>query len=752
MMNRARIEIRGMHCAACAARIEKALRDLPGVSFAFVNFATAVAAVDHAGEKVSPSDLKRAIDKLGFTAVLPEAAAPGGVMAGRVSGAGEEPFAELGKVVAALAMGAVVMAATMQEMLFGRTLVNSEAANITALVLASIVQFWCGWEFYKGAVKSALAGFADMNTLIALGTTAAYGYSLVMVLAQSGGAHSAHAAHSHLYFDTSTMIIGFVLLGRFLEARARRRTSFAIEKLVKLQARTARVVRDGVEREVPVEEVKVGDLVVVRPGEKIPVDGDIVSGASSVDESMLTGESMPVEKRERDKVSGATLNLTGSFTVKVTAVGASTVLARIVGLVEEAQANKAPIQKLADRVAGVFVPAVLGISVVALALWLLLGPEPRLTNALTSFVAVLIVACPCALGLATPTAILVGTGMGAARGILIRGGERLEVAHAVRTVLFDKTGTLTEGRPQVVSVITASGWDEAGLLFAVGSVENMSEHPVGRAVVAAAKKSMPPGRELAPATDFAALPGRGAEATVEGKTIVVGSLGLMKERGIDFSLLGKEVETRAAGGKTVVAAAVDGKPAGLLFVADALKPSAKGAIARLKRMGLRTVLLTGDNRATAEAVGREAGVDEVIAEVLPAEKAARVRELQKQGGKVAMVGDGINDAPALAQADVGIAIGTGTDIAIEAAGITLVGEDLDAVPAAIELSRLTMKTIKQNLFWAFFYNMVGIPVAAGVLYPLWQIRLDPTIASIAMALSSVSVVSNSLLLRRRWKR
>ncbi|MCA9729119.1 MAG: copper-translocating P-type ATPase, partial [Candidatus Eisenbacteria bacterium] len=553
-----------------------------------------------------------------------------------------------------------------------------------------------------------------------------------------------------VYFDSATAIIALILLGRMLEARAKGRTSDAIRRLIDLQAREARVKRGTDWASIPIEEVAVGDIVLVRPGEKLPVDGEIVEGSSAIDESMLTGEPFPVEKRAGAPVFGATLNGTGSFQYRATKVGSDTVLAQIVRMVEQAQGSKAKVQRLADTIAAYFVPAVVSIAVVTFVLWMLLGPSPALAYALVAFISVLIIACPCALGLATPTAIMVGTGRGAEAGILIKGGEVLESIHRVTTVVLDKTGTVTRGKPELTDMRAAAGspWSALEVLRLAASAEHASEHPIGRTLVATAQSNELP---LSDPTEFAAIPGRGIEAVVEAHRVLVGSRAFLEERGIDPSCLDPldiKAERMAKNGGTVIRVAIDGRAAGLLCVSDPVKDGSPEAIAELRSMGLAVVLLTGDARATAEAVGRSVGIDRVIAEVLPGDKADAVRKLQQEGQVVAMVGDGINDAPALAQADVGIAVGSGTDIAIETADIALMRDDLRLVGAAIRLSTRTLGTIKQNLFWAFFFNVIGIPVAAGALYPVLGLLLKPVFAAAAMSLSSVTVLTNSLRLKR----
>jgi len=612
-----------------------------------------------------------------------------------------------------------------------------------SFLFATPVQFWAGWPFYRGAWTAAKHRTSDMNTLIAVGSSAAYFYSLAVLLFKP---YFERIGRADLYFDTAAVIVTLILLGRFLEARAKGRMSDAVRKLAGLQARTARVVRDGVEIDIPVEDVRVGDLVVVRPGEKIPVDGTVVEGTSAVDESMITGESIPVSKRPGDQVIGATINKTGSFTFRAERVGRDTALAQIIRLVEQAQGSKAPIQRLADVISAYFVPTVMAIAAITFVIWLLLG---SFNLALLNFVAVMIIACPCALGLATPTAIMVATGRGAENGILIKGGEILERAHRLTTVVLDKTGTLTRGEPSVTDVI-AEGLDERTLLRLAASAERRSEHPLGAAIVAAASERAVP---LAEPANFQAIEGRGIRATVDGQTVVVGSQALMESEtepsGVHASRpLARQADELSAAGKTPVFVAVDGKLAGVIAIADTLKDNSIEAVQMLRKLGLEVIMITGDNRRTAEAIARQAGIDRVLAEVLPAQKAEEIARLRDQGKIVAMVGDGINDAPALAAADVGIAVGTGTDVALEASDITLVSGDLRGIVNAIALSRATMRIIRQNLFWAFIYNVILIPIAAGALYPTLHWTLNPMLAAAAMATSSVSVVSNSLRLRQ----
>jgi Cu+-exporting ATPase len=582
-----------------------------------------------------------------------------------------------------------------------------------------------------------------MNTLIAVGTSAAYIYSVLATFFP--GLFAAQGLTAEVYFDTAGAIIVLILLGRLLEARAKGQTSEAIKKLIGLQAKTARVVRDGEEMDIPVEEVTIGDLVMVRPGEKIPVDGILKEGRSSVDESMITGESIPVEKNPGDGVIGATINKAGTFRFEATKVGKDTMLAQIIKMVEEAQGSKPPIARLADIISSYFVPVVIGIAVVTFILWYFWGPTPALTYAVLNFVAVLIIACPCALGLATPTSIMVGTGKGAENGVLIRGGEALETAHKLTAIVMDKTGTLTKGEPSVTDIVTFNSHEEADILRYAASAEKGSEHPLGEAIVNRAKEENIP---LLNPENFNAIAGHGIEATIEGRSLLMGNAKLMKDRGIMMDRLQKKAEDLSNEGKTPMFVAIDQNPAGIIAVADTLKENSKEAVDALHRMGVEVAMLTGDNRRTADAIARQIGIDRVLAEVLPEGKADEVKNLQTEGKKVGMVGDGINDAPALVQADVGIAIGTGTDVAMESSDITLIGGDLRGVVTAIALSKATLRNIKQNLFWAFAYNTILIPVAAGVLFPFFGILLNPIFAAAAMGLSSVTVVSNALRLRR----
>ena len=743
------LPVEGMTCASCVNRIERFLKRTPGVEAAVVNLATEVATIRYLPEQVGRTELVGAIEAAGYDvrAVAPvagESDAAGGLEDAATEAARARETQQL-LVQAAVSIGVAV--GIMALMLLGRSM-PMEDLNRIAILPATFVQVWAGGRFSRAAWRAARHGAANMDTLIAIGTSAAWGYSVLVTLVPSFATSA--GLEPAAYFDSSTIIIGFVLLGRWLEARGKRQASGAIRRLMDLEPPTARLVERDSDRDVPLAEVQPGDLVRVRPGDRVPVDGRVVSGASAVDQSMLTGEAMPVEVGEGDEVIGGTLNTAGTFVLRATRVGRETALARIVDLVREAQGSKAPIQRLADRVSEVFVPVVLLAAGLTFLAWSALGPEPRLTLALTAFVSVLIIACPCAMGLATPTAIMAGSGRGAEAGVLIRGGEVLERARRVDTILFDKTGTLTEGRPSVDEVVAAPGYDAATVLDLAGSLETASEHPIGEAIADRARAA---GVGARPVTDFRAIAGRGVEGTVEvdggPRRVVVGTLGLLGEQGIAGDSLVDGIEAVGRAGTGVAAVAVDGVLAGYLTLRDRVRPTSDAAVAEAKAAGADVWLLSGDGRGVTEWVASEVGIadDHVLAEVLPAGKAAFVARLRAEGRVVAMVGDGINDAPALAGADVGIAIGGGADVAIEAADVTLVGGDPRAVAAAIRLSRATMRIVRQNLAWAFGYNVVLIPVAMGVLYPVFGLLLNPGLAAAAMALSSVSVVLNSLRLR-----
>lgn len=737
------LSIQGMSCAACVRRVQQALSRVDGVLEAEVNFASERATVSILAGQTSVSELARAVEQAGYKVVE----APGGDLLEQEREAREKTLLALRhKFAAGVALLVPMLLLCYWEPLgLGMLLPISTRTNfLLQLLLQTPIQFWVGWQFYRGAWAAATHRTTDMNTLIAVGTSAAYLYSLLATFFPS--LFSAQGLAAGVYFDTAGAIIVIILLGRMLEAKARGRTSEAISKLMGLQPRMARVVRDQEEMEIPVEEVRPGDLVLVRPGERIPVDGVVLEGSSAVDESMVTGESLPVDKGPGDEVIGATLNRTGSFTFRATRVGRETVLAQIVRMVEEAQSSKPPIARLADTIASRFVPAVMGAAAITFLAWWIWGPEPRLTYALLNFVAVMIIACPCALGLATPTSIMVGTGKGAELGILIRSGEALETAHKLDALVLDKTGTITRGEPSLTDIVPAQGWSRQELLRMAACAEQHSEHPLAKAVVLRAKEA---GLQLSDPKEFQAFPGHGLEALVEGRALLLGNESLVRQRGLSIGEeLQEETLAMAQEGKTVIFVGVEGQVAGLLGVADTLKEESRQAVEALRAMGLEVLMITGDNPRTAQAVARQVGIQRVLAGVLPKDKALEVRKLQSQGKRVGMVGDGINDAPALAQVDVGIAIGTGTDVAMESADIILMRGDLRAVATAIALSRATIKNIRQNFFWAFAYNTILIPVAAGVLFPFFGILLSPIFAAVAMGLSSVTVVSNALRLKR----
>ena len=732
------LPVKGMHCAACVGKVERALKAVPGVTDATVNLATERARVELGPEAAALPQLRAAVAAAGYTipdeiAVTPESR--------------EREQADRAREIAQLQVKLVVGAVLAVPVLLGGM---PEVFQWTPgwlrdhrvlWLLTTPVQFWVGGQFHLAFLRELRHRAASMNTLVSIGTNAAYFFSVAVTL----WPHAFMAAGAMPYFEASALLMTFLVLGRWLEARARGGTSEAIRRLVALQPRTARLAQPGGERDVPIEEVVPDDLLRVRPGERIAVDGLLVEGASTVDESMLTGESLPIEKGPGAPVVGGSINRTGTFTFRATRVGRDTVLARIVRLVEDAQGSKAPIQRLADRVASVFVPVVLGIAALTFGAWMLWGPAPAFFHALTNAVGVLVIACPCALGLATPTAVMVATGRGAELGVLIRSAEVLETLHRIGTVVLDKTGTLTVGRPAVTEVVPAAGIDPDLVLALAAAVEQGSEHPLGEAIVSAAKAR---GLAMPPVREFRAAPGQGVEALVEQGRVLLGNRRLMESRGIELGAFEVPARRLAQGGKSVVYVIVAGEPHGLIAVADVLRPEAPAAVTALRGLGLDVIMLTGDAQSTAQAIARQAGIERVQAEVLPEQKATEIKRLQAEGRLVAMVGDGINDAPALAQADVGLAMSSGTDVAIEAADVTLMRDDLRGVVAAVELSRRTMRIVKENLGWAFGYNLVLVPVAAGMLYPIWGIQLSPILAGLAMALSSVSVVANSLRLGR----
>ncbi|MBA2879534.1 Cu+-exporting ATPase [Anoxybacillus kamchatkensis] len=718
------LDIEGMTCAACATRIEKGLHRMEGVTSATVNLATNSAVVEYKEGVTSVEAILEKIKKLGYK---------GQIRTEEQDDAGRKED-RLKKKQRQLVISIILSLPLLYTMLahmpfhIGLPMPHLLMNPWFQLLLATPVQFYIGGPFYVGAYRALRNKSANMDVLVALGTSAAYFYSLVETL---------RALTNHeprLYFETSAVLITLVLVGKYFEALAKGRTTEAISKLLSLQEKEATVIRHGKEIKVPLEEVVIGDTIVVKPGEKIPVDGTVIAGSSSVDESMITGESIPVDKKEGDFVIGATINTNGVLTIRAEKVGKDTALANIIQIVEEAQGSKAPIQRMADTISGIFVPIVVGIAVVAFIIWYFFVAPNDLPKALEVAIAVLVIACPCALGLATPTSIMVGTGKGAEQGILFKGGEYLEGTHKINAVLLDKTGTVTKGKPEVTDVLS---FQEHMLDYAV-SAESASEHPLAQAIVAYGKAN---GIVAQPLTHFSALVGHGIEATVNGKHVLIGTRKLMNERAVDIAEHEEQMIKLESEGKTVMLVAIDGQLAGMIAVADTIKETSKQAIATLKQMGIDVYMVTGDNKRTAGAIAKQVGIEHVYSEVLPEDKANIVEDLQKQGKRVAMVGDGINDAPALAKADIGMAIGTGADVAIETADVTLVGGDLLHIPKAIELSRQTMRNIRQNLFWALFYNSVGIPVAAAGL-------LQPWIAGAAMAFSSVSVVTNALRLKR----
>jgi Cu+-exporting ATPase len=736
------LPVEGMTCASCVARVEKALKGVEGVERASVNLATEAVALSFDSAKTDVESLARAVEKSGYKLVVsPAEAKPSADVRSSldsIESHQEQSYQRLKRdfiVSLVLALPVVLLSmASMMPWFRASVPLTTDEVNKILLILTTPVFFISGRRFYKPAWQLAKHFAADMNTLVAIGTAAAYLYSTVVALFPQWLPITVDL--SAVYFDSSAVIIALILMGKTFEARAKRRSSDAIKKLVELQPKTARIIRNGSEREVPVEQVLVGDIITVRPGERIPTDGLLIRGASAVDESMITGESVPVEKQAGSRIVGGTINGTGSFEFRATAVGADTVVSHIMKLVEEAEGSKAPIQRLADSIASVFVPIVIGIAVVTFALWYFLAGV-GFTIAMIDFIAVLVIACPCALGLATPTAIMVGTGKGASLGILIRNAESLERAHKIRSILLDKTGTLTKGKPSVTDVVALNGHAEQAVLSDAAALESKSEHPFAAAITEAAKRYS---SSLDGADSFQSKTGYGITGNVNGRSVAVGSESMMKELSVDIVAAERAVADFSRQGKTSVFVAIDGKLAGIIAVADEIRSESRGAVAEMKTMGLEVVLLTGDNDHAARAIADQAGIERVFSRVLPDQKAAKVAELQGEGKTVAMVGDGINDAPALAQADVGIAVASGTDIAMETADVTLMKSDLHDVARAIRLSRQTIRTIKQNLFWAFIYNIIGIPLAAlGVL--------NPMIAAGAMAFSSVSVVSNSLRLR-----
>lgn len=727
----AQFKLEGMTCAACASRIEKGLGRMPGVTSASVNFAMETARVEYSPAEVSVEDMQRKVQQLGYRAIAEQ----------ENDNAEDRRGREIRRQQRKLLLSAVLSLPLLWSMVAHFSFTSWIYAPEwimnpwVQLILATPVQFYVGWPFYTGAYKALRNGSANMDVLISLGTSAAYFYSLYLTLDWFARGADAHHGPS-LYFETSAILITLVVLGKLFESLAKGRTSEAIKSLMGLQAKTALVEREGRELTIPVEEVLAGDVVLVRPGDKVPVDGVVLEGESSVDESMLTGESLPVEKKAGDTVIGATINKNGMLRVRATKVGKDTALAQIIKVVEEAQGSKAPIQRIADVISGIFVPIVVGIAVVAFLVWYFLVTPGDFAGALEKAIAILVIACPCALGLATPTSIMAGSGRAAELGILFKGGEHLEQTHRIDAVILDKTGTVTKGKPELTDV--AAEGDETELLRLVGAAEKNSEHPLAEAIVAGIRDRQ---IELPGTESFEAIPGYGIRAAVEGKELLIGTRRLMERYDVDAKRAYEPMARLEEAGKTAMLVAVGGRYAGIVAVADTIKDTSKAAVSRLKEMGIEVIMITGDNERTAKAIAAQVGIDRVLAEVLPEGKAEEVKKLQAQGRKVAMVGDGINDAPALATADIGMAIGTGTDVAMEAADVTLMRGELTSIPDAIEMSRRTMRNIKQNLFWALGYNTLGIPIAAIGL-------LAPWVAGAAMALSSVSVVLNALRLQR----
>ncbi len=738
------ISVGGMTCAACVRRVENALNSVTGVLDASVNLANGRATIIHGLKWEGMAALKKVITEQGyeFLGELKDGLADP-IETSRVK---ELKDLKL-KVTCGAILSVIIFAGSMQHW-FGFLQIIPRPIMLWAMfILTAPAVFWVGSRFFVGAIKATRQKTSDMNTLVAVGALSAYVYSAAATFFPHF--FMTAGVMPHVYYDGAAMIVTLILVGRLLEAKAKGKTSTAIKRLMGLKPKTAHLISKDQESKVPVEEVQIGDILLVKPGERIPVDGVILSGQSAVDESMLTGESMPVNKEIGQKVFAATMNKTGSFTFRATGVGAETALAQIIRLVEDAQGSKAPIQRLADKVASVFVPAVFVVALITFAIWYFLPAESNFSRALINFVSVLVIACPCALGLATPTAIMVGTGLGAQSGILIKGGEALEKIHKLSVVVFDKTGTLTRGGPVLTDLVAVDGFDTAQVLAYAAVLEKNSEHPLAQAIL---QRAQADGIAVTAGEKFMAASGLGAKGFVKDKLCFIGNRMLMKNEGVSVNALDDSAAKLAWEGKTVVYVAFETTAIGLIALADVPKASAKQAIENLKGRGLKVMMITGDNIGTAKTIAVQLGIDQVLADVLPGNKADEIRKLQQAGEVVAMVGDGINDAPALAAADVGIAIGAGTDVAIEAGDITLIRDDLLAVPEAISLSEATMRVIKQNLFWAFFYNVIGIPIAAGALYPFFGILLNPEFAAAAMALSSVSVVSNSLRLRHVWEK
>jgi Cu+-exporting ATPase len=726
---KAEFDITGMTCAACSTRIEKGLNKIEGVAIANVNLALEKATIEFNPSEVTVADIIAKVEKLGYGAHQKQKDTEQVDHREKAIKDQKRKFI-ISAILSLPLLWTMVGHFTFTSFLYVPDLLMNPWIQ---LILATPVQFIIGKQFYVGAYKALRNGSANMDVLVVMGTSAAYFYSVYQAVVTAGTHHG-----PHLYFETSAVLITLIILGKLFEAKAKGRSSEAIKKLMGLQAKTAIVVRDGVEKEVPLEEVVIGDTILVKPGEKIPVDGEVLEGITAVDESMLTGESLPVDKNTGDVLYGSTINKNGFIKMKATKVGRDTTLAQIIKVVEDAQGSKAPIQRMADQISGVFVPIVVGIAILTFLVWIIWVQPGEFTPALEVLIAVLVIACPCALGLATPTSIMAGSGRAAEFGILFKGGEHLEQTQSIDTVVVDKTGTVTHGKPVLTDVLIADGQDEERLLSLIGAAEKQSEHPLAEAIVEGIQEK---DIELGVVQFFEAIPGYGVQATVSGQGVVIGTRKLMQQYGIDITSVLPAMEELERDGKTAMLAGINGQYAGLVAVADTIKDTSREAVHRLQQMGIKVIMMTGDNERTAQAIGKEVGVDAVIAEVLPEGKAEEVKKLQQQGKKVAMVGDGINDAPALATANIGMAIGTGTDVAMEAADVTLIRGDLNSIADAIIMSRKTMRNIKQNLFWAFGYNTLGIPIAAIGL-------LAPWVAGAAMAFSSVSVVLNALRLQR----
>ncbi|MEK3995290.1 heavy metal translocating P-type ATPase [Psychrobacillus sp. FSL K6-2365] len=726
---KAEFDITGMTCAACSTRIEKGLNKIEGVAIANVNLALEKATIEFNPSEVTVADIIAKVEKLGYGAHQKQEDTEQVDHREKAIKDQKRKFI-ISAILSLPLLWTMVGHFTFTSFLYVPDFLMNPWIQ---LILATPVQFIIGKQFYVGAYKALRNGSANMDVLVVMGTSAAYFYSVYQAVVTAGTHHG-----PHLYFETSAVLITLIILGKLFEAKAKGRSSEAIKKLMGLQAKTAIVVRDGVEKEVPLEEVVIGDTILVKPGEKIPVDGEVLEGITAVDESMLTGESLPVDKNTGDVLYGSTINKNGFIKMKATKVGRDTTLAQIIKVVEDAQGSKAPIQRMADQISGIFVPIVIGIAILTFLVWIIWVQPGEFTAALEVLIAVLVIACPCALGLATPTSIMAGSGRAAEFGILFKGGEHLEQTQSIDTVVVDKTGTVTHGKPVLTDVLIADGQDEERLLSLIGAAEKQSEHPLAEAIVEGIQEK---DIELGVVQFFEAIPGYGVQATVSGQGVVIGTRKLMQQYGIDITSVLPAMEELERDGKTAMLAGINGQYAGLVAVADTIKDTSREAVHRLQQMGIKVIMMTGDNERTAQAIGKEVGVDAVIAEVLPEGKAEEVKKLQQQGKKVAMVGDGINDAPALATANIGMAIGTGTDVAMEAADVTLIRGDLNSIADAIIMSRKTMRNIKQNLFWAFGYNTLGIPIAAIGL-------LAPWVAGAAMAFSSVSVVLNALRLQR----